>query len=86
MVEYVKEVITTWDNAPKLNNDGFTLVKSKRGKKGKTSAAPEDLLPPKWVPSPLNSCETFRNFFPPTAALISQATLCAPWPRLSHFP
>ena len=38
MVEYVKAVITTWDNAPKLNNNGFTLVKSKRGKKGKTYA------------------------------------------------
>jgi hypothetical protein len=40
---YVKEVVAAWDNAPKQEDD-FTLVKSKRGKKSKSCAAPEDLF------------------------------------------
>ena len=44
MVDYVKEVVAAWDNAHKHNNDGFTEVKSKRGRKSKSSAAPEDLF------------------------------------------
>ncbi len=47
-------------------------------------------LPPKWVTSPLNSQETLsRTLVPPTAALISQATLCtlcATAQALSAFP
>jgi hypothetical protein len=35
MVDYVKEIIQAWDKAPKLDSDGFTMVVSKRGKKGK---------------------------------------------------
>ena len=44
MIDYVKEVVAAWDNAPKHNNDGFTEVKSKRGRKSKSSAAPEELF------------------------------------------
>jgi hypothetical protein len=44
MVDYVKEIIEAWDNAPKLNDDGFKLVESKRARKGKSCAAPEDLF------------------------------------------
>ena len=44
MIDYVKEVVAAWDNVPKHNNDGFTEVKSKRGRKSKLSAAPEDLF------------------------------------------
>ena len=44
MVEYVKEVIAAWDKAPKLDEDGFTIVTSKRGCKTKASAAPENLF------------------------------------------
>jgi hypothetical protein len=44
MIDYVKEVVAAWDNVPKHNNDGFTEVKSKRGRKSKSSAAPEDLF------------------------------------------
>jgi len=44
MVEYVKEIIAAWDKvAPKVDEDGFETVR-KRGKKGKSSAAPEDLF------------------------------------------
>ena len=42
MIEYVKDIISSWEKAPKLKKDGYTVVK--RGKKGKTSAAPEDLF------------------------------------------
>jgi hypothetical protein len=44
MVNYVKEIIEAWDKAPQLDSDGFTTVISKRGKKGKKCAAPEDLF------------------------------------------
>ncbi len=44
MVEYIKEVIAAWDKAPKLDEDGFTIVTSKRGCKIKASAAPENLF------------------------------------------
>lgn len=44
MVEYVKEIITTWDNTPKPNDKDFKLAKSKQVKKGKACAAPEDLF------------------------------------------
>ena len=43
MVDYVKEVISAWDKA-EATDDGFTVVKSKRGKKSKSTAAPEDLF------------------------------------------
>ena len=44
MVDYVKEIVAAWDKAPNHDNDGFTEVKSKRGRKSKSSAAPEDLF------------------------------------------
>lgn len=44
MVDYLKEVVAAWDKAPKLTNDRFTVVKSKRGRKSRSSAAPEDLF------------------------------------------
>ncbi len=44
MVDYVKEIIEAWDNAPKPNDDGFKLVESKKTRKGKSCAAPEDLF------------------------------------------
>jgi hypothetical protein len=44
MVDYVKEVIAAWDKAAKPSDDGFKVVESKRIKKGKTCAAPEDLF------------------------------------------
>jgi hypothetical protein len=44
MVDYVKEVVAAWDNAPKPKDDGFKIVESKRTKKARTSAAPEDLF------------------------------------------
>jgi hypothetical protein len=44
MVDYVKEVVAAWDNAPKLKDDGFKIIESKRTKKARTSAAPEDLF------------------------------------------
>jgi hypothetical protein len=44
MVDYEKEVIEAWDKAPKTDTDGFKLVESKRGRKAKSSAAPEDLF------------------------------------------
>jgi hypothetical protein len=44
MVDYVKEIIDAWDKAPKISDDGFKLVESKRAKRAKTCAAPEDLL------------------------------------------
>ncbi len=33
MVDYVKEIIDAWDKAPKLSDDGFKLVESKRAKR-----------------------------------------------------
>ena len=33
MVDYVKEIMAAWDKAPKLQDNGFTEVKSKRIKK-----------------------------------------------------
>ncbi len=44
MVDYVKEIVAAWDKAPKLQDDGFTEVKSKCIKKSKSSAAPENLF------------------------------------------
>ena len=44
MVDYVKEVVDGWDKAPRLDSDGFTRVISRRGKKGKKCAAPDDLF------------------------------------------
>ena len=45
MEEYVKSLISAWDKAePKVDKDGFELVKSKHGQKKKTSAAPENLF------------------------------------------
>ena len=45
MVDYVKSTIEAWDNAaPKVDEDGFELVSSKRGQKKETSAAPENLF------------------------------------------
>ena len=44
MVEYVKEIIAAWDKvALKVNEDGFETV-CKHSKKGRSSAAPEDLF------------------------------------------
>ncbi len=42
MVEYVKDIIATWDKVSKSNSDSYMTVK--QGKKGRTSAAPEDLF------------------------------------------
>ena len=42
MIEYVKDIISTWDKNAKLSDDGFTVVK--RGKKGRATAALEDLF------------------------------------------
>ena len=42
MVEYGKDIIKTWDNYIKDDGDCFTTVK--RGKKSKSSAAPDDLF------------------------------------------
>ena len=44
MVDYVNEIIDAWDKAPKLSDNGFKLVESKRAKRAKTCAAPEDLF------------------------------------------
>ena len=44
MVDYVKEIIQTWDAAESKHTDGFTKVQSKRGQKSKTTAAPDDLF------------------------------------------
>jgi hypothetical protein len=44
MIDYVKEVIETWDKVSQPANDGFTPVLSKRARKAKKSAAPEDLF------------------------------------------
>ncbi len=44
MVDYVKEVVDAWDKAPQINSDAFTTVISKRGKKGKKCAAPDNLF------------------------------------------
>ena len=45
MEEYVKALIAAWDKAePKVDEDGFELVKYKRGQKKKTSVAPENLF------------------------------------------
>jgi hypothetical protein len=44
MIDYVKDIVNAWDKAvSKTDADGFTLVKSKSSKKGR-SAAPEDLF------------------------------------------
>jgi hypothetical protein len=44
MIDYIKEVISAWDSAVQKVNDGFTLVDNKCAKKGKKTAAPEDLF------------------------------------------
>ncbi len=44
MVDYVKEVIAAWDMATKPSDNGFKIVESKRVRKGKTCATPEDLF------------------------------------------
>ena len=45
MVDHVKSTIKAWYKAaPKVDEDGFELVSSKRGRKKKTSAAPENLF------------------------------------------
>ena len=45
MEEYFKALIAVWDKAaPKVDEDGFELVQSKRVQKKKTSAAPENLF------------------------------------------
>ena len=43
MVDYVKDVVAAWDKAQPAD-DGFTVVKPKRGRKTKPTAAPEDLF------------------------------------------
>jgi len=44
MIEYVKEIVAAWDKAaPKVDDDGFETVR-RRGKKGRSSTAPEDLF------------------------------------------
>ena len=42
MIEYVKDIISAWEKASKSIYDGFTIVK--RGRKGKATAAPDDLF------------------------------------------
>ena len=43
--EYVKALIAAWDKAaPKVDEESFELAQSKRGRKKKTSAAPENLF------------------------------------------
>jgi hypothetical protein len=44
MTDYVKEVIEAWDKVSQPADDGFTPVMSKRSKRAKKSAAPEDLF------------------------------------------
>lgn len=45
MTEYVEDIILAWDKASKATDEqGFTLVRNKKAKKGRTSAAPEDLF------------------------------------------
>ena len=45
MIEYVKDVVTVWDNViTKIDANGFQLVKPKKRRKGRTSAAPDDLF------------------------------------------
>jgi len=44
MVDYVKEIIQAWDAAESKHGDGFVKVQSKRGRKSRTTAAPEDLF------------------------------------------
>jgi len=45
MTEYVKEIVAAWDKAaPRIDDHGFVKVKSKRGRKGRSSAAPENLF------------------------------------------
>jgi hypothetical protein len=44
MIDYVREVVAAWDKAATSVDDGFTLVQSKRTRKGKKTAAPDDLF------------------------------------------
>jgi hypothetical protein len=45
MVEFVKELFAAWEKAaPKFDNVGFKKVQAKRGRKKKTSAAPDNLF------------------------------------------
>ncbi len=73
MAEYVKELISTWDKAPKLENDGFTLIK--RGKKGRSTAAPEDLFKVNEDSIKLNQtmATAFHNIVAKTLYLVKRA-------------
>jgi len=45
MTEYVKEIVAAWDKAtPKIDDQGFVKVPTKRGRKGRSSAAPDNLF------------------------------------------
>ena len=45
MTEYVREIVSAWDKAaPRIDELGFEKVQPKRRRKGKTSAAPENLF------------------------------------------
>ena len=44
MIDYVKEVIEAWDKVSQPADDEFTTVLSKRARKAKKTAAPEDLF------------------------------------------
>ena len=44
MTEYVKEIIETWEKAELKHSDGYKEVTSRRGRKSRATAAPEDLF------------------------------------------
>jgi hypothetical protein len=75
MVDYVKEVVAAWDNTPKHNNDGFTEVKSKRARKSRSSAAPEDLFKVNKDATKLNSdmAMAFHNIVAKTLYVVKRA-------------
>ena len=44
LIDYIKEVIETWDKVSQPTKDGFTPVLSKHARKAKKTAAPKDLF------------------------------------------
>ena len=73
MVDFVKDIISTWEKAPKSSDDGFTVVK--RGRKGKTTAAPEDLFKVNEDSAKLNQdmATSFHNIVAKALYLVKRA-------------
>ena len=76
MEEYVKAVIPAWDKAePKVNDDSFEVVKSKRRQKKKTSAAPDNLFKIDKDSEKLNTLQStaFHHIFAKALYLVKRA-------------